>query len=323
MIVESNDHVVLQFPRSEAEENKEFEEKVSGAKKLFSAHSGIANMRKMKDQMMSKRVSVLGSADLSDMLEQKIENLTITQLKKMKDEEIDQLFKLEDGGEIEISLDIKGKDLHNFKRDFLLFLKESSTANKALDDQIDRLEKDIKDHEDELNTLLDQYGDLDTFITEHLKKEHETATGSRKERLGTMIQARIDCFQFEWLKSHYTDHGTFTTLSDLKHNSDAVYAKYMKVVRSVGVTADITQFDNLETKFLPEKYHKWPNLFLFSIIKYIAYRKDKATRDWDGVLLTQLVVYLKYLFGNTFKSEDLKQAFIKNICDVLDVFYQE
>ena len=290
------------------------------ATKLFNNVDQINVVKKLREEMNKQRTGVLGE-DTVKKLSERISNLTPEDLKKMDEEEINNLYKFEDG-EIEVALEFKDKNKEiEFKRDYLVYLRETDIALKQIDGELDKLEAEIKEEEDKIKSLLSEFGDLSTFMRSKLQEEYDSSDGERKEKIGKVIEAFDDSYTLNRVYEYYTKYSTSNTIDDYYRRAEQVFNKFMKAIKKVGLKTDLTSFNNLELKFLDEKYHKYPNLFLFSVIKMFSYKRDTITRE-DGVFLSQLAVNLKSLYADSFKDPEKKQLFINSISKVLDLFYK-
>jgi hypothetical protein len=289
---------------------------------LFNTYTQIGAVKKMREEIKSQQLSVLGDDDAATKLSEMIAALSVEDIRELTDEAIEEIYNLDGTGSIEISLDLKGKREVEFKRDFLVYMKESETANAALDQQLDAMEKELDEHQAQFKELVGEFGDLSTYMRTKLQDEYDAAEGPKKEKLAGVIEAYDDATTLNRVIEHYQNYSTGNTITDYFGRAEVVFKKYVKVIEKLHFHTDLTDFNNLETNLLEEKYHKYPNLFIFSIIKMYAYKKD-ATRTEDGVFLSQLAVNLKSLYADTFATEEKKEQFKDSIRKVLDLFLGE
>lgn len=293
------------------------------ATKLFTAYDQINSINKLRDEMKKQQRSILGDEELVNHLSKAVSSMEPDAVKALSDEAIEEIFTI-DGGEIEIAMDFNGdkKKEIEFKRDYLVYIRESDIANETLDRELELLEKEINEDQEAIKELLSDFGDLSTFMRAKLQQEFEEAEGSRKEKLSKTIAAYDDSYTLERVIKTYKDLNPRNTISDYYNRADQLFERYMKNIKKIGFNTDITIYGGLEKKFLDEKYHKYPNLFIFSIIKMYAHKKD-INKTEDGVFLSQLLVNLKYLYGDLFADEGKKETFKNSICKVLDLFLEE
>jgi hypothetical protein len=299
------------------------QEAITKATKLFSAYDYMNNVKKMREEMRQKSVSVLGDNDLGEKLTQMVAALSPDQIKKLSDSAVLEVYKLEGENEIEVALDFDNKAREiEFKRDFLVYLRESQIANASIDEDLAKLEGEIAADQQELDSLIKDFGDLSTYMRNQLQTQYDAAEGDRKEKLGVVITAYDDSYTLNRVFDHYSKFGTKNTVSDYYTRADSIFTKYVKVIKSLNFRTDLTQFNNLETRLGDDKYGAIPNLFLFSVIKMFAYKKDSVKNE-DGVFLSQLAVNLKSLYTDSFADVEKKEAFVTGIKRVLDLFLGE
>ncbi|MNP45811.1 hypothetical protein D3C76_1397630 [compost metagenome] len=153
-------------------------------------------------------------------------------------------------------------------------------------------------------------------------------TEEEKDRIRVMIEARRNATYLDNLIEHYQSFSVANTMNEYKRQSQGtrVFDKYLKNAKSLGITSDITRLTGIE-RHLPEKYAKYEDLFLFTVVKYIAYKKD-LRKSIDGMFLHTLLTNISTLIlkfdtnadeQTQQKSKDLKVA----ITRVLDIFIDQ
>lgn len=288
------------------------------ATQLFGAFEHMNAVKKMRADMNEERLRIAGDDDVAAKLSSMVANLTPEQVAQLDDAAVAEIYKTEDG-EIELAIDLPANKEMEFKRDFLVYLRETEVASEAVDAELAALEEEIKDGEEELKNLIAEFGDLSTYMRNKLQTEYDAAEGAHQERLGKMIASYDDAYTLDRVFDHYSKFGVENTVGDYYRRADNVFERYIRVIKKLNFRTDLTNFNNLEARLLEEKYNKYPNMFLFSVIKMYAYKKD-ATPDQDGVFLSQLAVNLKSLYADSFATEEKKQTFINGITRVLDLF---
>jgi hypothetical protein len=285
------------------------------ATQLFTAYDKMNALKKVREDMKSQRAQVVGgNVEISDKLSALIAAIDPEVIKELPDGAVDEIY-----GDIEIALEMDEKTRKEFKRDFLVYLRETDIANAAFEEEAGTLETAIAENQAELNELIKEFGDLSSFMRTKLKSEYDAAEGHRKETLGSILEAYDDSYTLNRVVSHYEKFGTQNTVSDYYHRADNVFERYVKVIKGLNFKTDLTSFNNLEVNFLEEKYQVHSNLFLFAVIKMYAYKKD-ATANIDGVFLSQLAVNLKSLYSDAFGDVEKKETFKAGIRRVLDLF---
>lgn len=292
------------------------------AAQLFSAFEGVKTISKIREEMVANKTKVVGDEEVADKLSAMIAGLTPNAIRELSKEAIEEIYNLDGEGTIELDLSLTPEKEIEFKRDFLVYLRESDLTNELFETQMKELEEVIQKEQEELNKFLGEFGDLSTFMRQNLQKEYDVAEGEKKERLAGVIAAYDEAYTLDRIVDHYKEYGAGTLVTDYKHRSLDIFTRYMNNVKKIDFSTDLTKFNNIEPTFLPEKYHQYPNLFLFAVIKMYYYKKN-PTKQSDGVFLSQLAVNLKSLFADTFAAEEKKELFVNSIQRVLDVIYAE
>jgi len=295
---------------------------LSEAFRLLNMKQHMNDMSDMKKEILDKRINVLNDDTMSEYLDSIVKKLSIDEIKKLTPHEIEDLYKINNEP---IVLDIvlnSPMQVFEFKKDFLIYLKESSEALTQIDAVLKKIDEEMLVHEIELNKLLDEYGDLSTFIRNKMVNDFMNAsTENEKNTFKQRLDIFDDALTLNILVDHYKKLSTANTIKDYFARSENIYAKYKKTMRLLGIKSDLVHFNDLEIKFLPKKYHKYPNLFLFSVFKYLAYKTDSAKRLTDGIFISQFTVNLKKLFTNNFNNTEERKIFINAIQTILDLFY--
>lgn len=95
--------------------------------------------------------------------------------------------------------------------------------------------------------------------------------------------------------------------------------RYMKKITKFSHRQDMHKmFFNLEEKFLPEEYHDFNNLFLFNVMRFIAYSDPYSAKD--KLFVSSILLNMYNLLYHKFATEEDEKAFIKLIMDYDDRF---
>lgn len=102
-------------------------------------------------------------------------------------------------------------------------------------------------------------------------------------------------------------------------NSQYMMQKYCAKCKQLDMNPALyKEFTGIEEKYLDEKYHVFTNLFLFTIVRYIAY----ADVHKDAKCISLLFSGLANLKRDTFNSKASKDTFLGAITDYLDKFIE-
>lgn len=292
---------------------------------ILNAKSKIQDMIHIENNIKEQQLKVIDDEEVINKIQEKIRGMHVEMVKNLTPDKIKEIYTI-DGNELELdSMAFKTEDQKiSFQRDYLIYLKESSHALAEIDKATKQLDEEMKEYDKELEQIVAEFGDINKCIKSKLVQDIKNATDDviRTKRI-KMLESFNDGLDLNNIYKLYASLNIKNTLKDYfnKDTSAALYGKYLSVVKKLNIRTDITLFDNLEIKFLPEKYHKYPNLFLFAIIRYAAYRKDSATKYEDGVFIAQLMINVKSLFSGSFSNNEDKETFINNIEKILDIFY--
>ena len=270
---------------------------------LLKSKQRIDDIQSEKNNITKKLKSIYG--DGVDTLSIVLEEYTIEDIKKMNKEEIQSIYdkaeKLEYENEerTEITENNKLVDLgDDIKKDFLIFCKESNNFQKQLDIEFEKFQKEIEPIQEELNKVVEEFGDLNNFVHKQLKDKYENATDEiTKQRAKKSLDAFEDAVTLNRVKEYIKKYSVANLIDDYNNRPDTIYAKYIKTIKSIDIKGDITTFNNLESTILPELENKFPNIFLFTVIKMYAYKKSPTIYE-DGIFISQLMVRLKMAFSN-------------------------
>jgi hypothetical protein len=293
--------------------------------KFLDLNQQIQDMKDVKNNIIEQELKVFNDDSIQVALDKAIKNMTVEEIKAASKDQIEKIYTIDEKS-IELDLEISDEQrAFEFKRDFLVYKKESAVALLEIDEALAKMEEDVKKEEEEFNKVINQYGNLSNFIRQKLV---EDSTNAPTEEYRAVYKKMLDyfdgAFNLDMLVEKYSTLKTINTIKDYEDStrSQSIYGKYVQATKKLGLKSDLTSFPDLEVKFLPEKYHKYPNLFLFAIIKLFGYKKDTVEKNTDGIFLSQFGVNLKNLYADRFDTPEIKQEFIQNIEKVLDLFYK-
>ncbi|MMZ42318.1 hypothetical protein D1872_38390 [compost metagenome] len=300
------------------------------ASKLFGVVNKIKSTKGLISDIEQQQSDFVQASDEQlDHLNAFVNSKTMEELKNLSPEELDEVFTF-NGQVIEFQLkldtDVKKQVI---REDYLILLKETGEAKRKLEESLEELDNIYKDSEVEIKQLIHQFGNMDNYIDAELQHKLDSMqTEEEKDRIRVMIEARRNATYLDNLIEHYQSFSVANTMNEYKRQSQGtrVFDKYLKNAKSLGITSDITRLTGIE-RHLPEKYAKYEDLFLFTVVKYIAYKKD-LRKSIDGMFLHTLLTNISTLIlkfdtnadeQTQQKSKDLKVA----ITRVLDIFIDQ
>lgn len=297
----------------------------SDVTKALQVNEELQTLKAAEREINEKKRSV-ATEDSLEKLEDKVSAYTSEQLKKMTDEEILSVFVDDDGNEIEISLpNLNDKEIIEFKRDYLVFLAESKELDKSIAESQKELEEANKELLESNKDIIGEFTNLSNYLESSIKKklEDENLDDKTRKRLETILKsydvsAFIDKVINQYQGARTIDNTMREYLDINQHRSR--YAKYRMVSEGkLKMSVDLSRYGKLEEKFLPEKYHKHPNLFIFVIMRYISYAYEPKMEN-EGVSISTLSIKIQNLLGNRLTEEE-KEEFLNKMMELLDLFY--
>lgn len=300
-------------------EKEKLEEVIGTSKpdgmKLLSTLSAAKNLESMQNEIEERRSSVVADKDVTDKLLENLAELTAKQIADLPDPIIEKLFTV-DGKLVELEIKVPNNKKHELMRDYLVFLKESSEAEAELDKSLEGFHKELADSQTELDNMVKQYGDINGYMRSKMSESYDKAEGLNKVRIGRNIEAYDDAITLNRVKAYVRNINTDNLINDYNRLSESVYARYLRSMKKLGLSVDLTKFNNFEKNFLEEKYNKYPNIFMFTLIKMYAYKKD-IKRETDGIFLSQLRINLADLYAKRI-NEDKKGVLLDAVREIID-----
>lgn len=295
------------------------------ASQLLKTYERANSLKKMKNEIKQRSEAAFnkGNSEMASKLEEAVKDLTVEQIEILSIEKIDEIYETAagKGKDIDFSIDFQGdvNRENEFKRGFLAFIREQAIASEEMDKTINELDAILEEGQSELDRILSEYGNYGELVLASLKERLDTAEGETKVKIEKMISAFEESYKLTSLVEYVQKYSKANIIEDYKHRSDDVFTRYMRAVSKLGVKVDITKFSDLEAKFLGEEYNKYPNMFLFIVIRMYSYKKNPEGAT-DGVFLTQLMDNVRMLFADSFVNEEKKETFLTSIKTVLDTF---
>lgn len=288
-----------------------------------------AQLRSLKQQHQVQESNMRSVVDEFDIVLEKVSHLSDLEVEALTDEQVNEIYTNHEGEEIKLNVkkNITPEQLIAFKKDFISFIRNTAKVHKEIDEASEQLQKDIAEINAETRDIYNStQGNIATYVRGLLQKEYDSIDDeTRKESIKLILDAFDDANHLTRVKAAFEGLNMVNTINDFLRNYEQIATKFHKNCKTVGIAVDLSSFTNFEARFLEEKYHKYPNLFIFLIVKWFAKKKD--LNKVDGVFLTQLASELRQLYlniGNPEITEDEKVRFdnLKNAArSLLDLVY--
>lgn len=294
--------------------------------KMLSLYSKQKDIVNLKNNIMSNRNSMYNSPEGFKYIDDSIKDYTEDDIKKMSAEKINEIFGTEDDNPIintERLSDGTNIDTE-FKRDFLIFQKQAQDAMNTIEEEEKKLQESIAEEMKMFDDTVNTYGDIQTLVKSTILEKIANADNDHDRQLYQAIMVEYDNgFTLNNLINYCQSYKAKNIYSEFRLDNDKtdyIYRRYLKECKSLGIEEDeITRFTKLESRFLPEKYHNYDNLFMFAVIHFIASWHGKNTNSSRGLFITEFMINIKNLYYNKFDNEEDKESFCNNIIKVLDL----
>lgn len=251
---------------------------------------------------------------LASVTKEEIKNMSFPELMEFTHVDNECIIKLPDFG-----IDRTKEEVEEYLKYTLIFLIESGEAMEELEKRMLELDKIVKTETAKLSSTLDE--DVVAIVRDTLKKAMDEETNpERIEKHKASYEAFEDSFTLNRIKELYKTIGFDNIQREAKTLANEIYNKYVKTRKELGLSYDIVYSDDLELKYLPEKYHKYNNLFVFIVMKYISKltKVRGVKKTTDGVFASQLSTNL-YLLSRDSLKENEKELFLKSIKELYDM----
>lgn len=251
---------------------------------------------------------------LASVTKEEIKNMSFPELMEFTHVDNECIIKLPDFG-----IDRTKEEVEEYLKYTLIFLIESGEAMEELEKRMLELDKIVKTETAKLSSTLDE--DVVAIVRDTLKQAMEKETDpERIEKHKASYEAFEDAFTLNRIKELYKTIGFDNIQREAKTMANDIYDKYVKTRKELGLSYDIVYSDNLELKHLPEEYHKYNNLFVFIVMKYISKltKVRGVKKTTDGVFASQLSTNL-YLLSRDSLKENEKELFLKSIKELYDM----
>lgn len=163
--------------------------------------------------------------------------------------------------------------------------------------------------EDRLNAMKEQYA-----------KEEDPDVKAKLEKAIAAIEAMNTMeYIFKRLDEISGESATIADIFFDSRRSQYVIDRWMKKAKGLGINPNLFyEFMGIETKFLPETYHPFNNLFLFAMMRNIAHI-DLNKKD-DVMYARNTLRMMARLMNHAFPTQEVENSFLNVIMKYLDNF---
>lgn len=284
-------------------------------------HTQMKDLDKMKNIIEEQRTQF--NDDLS-FVDERIANMTVDEVKALSDAEITAIFTNEDGVCIIDDIGDTVKDTAEFRRDYLIWIKESGEALANISASTAEINNAIKEYEEDIKNIIGDTGrDMTAYVKNMLQSKYDKAeTEENKKLYADMIKSVDSALNLDIVIDFYSNgYRARTAVVNLvsPKTKEPTLRKYHEVMNRTGCKTDFRRFGGIE-KFLPEEYkEKRANSFMYAMINFIAFHHKHEDLKVFGLFLAQFSINLKNLIYNGFCTEEDKETFVKSVCTIIDM----
>lgn len=295
--------------------------------KLLNMASQLNDFKHLADDIRAKK-NVIGSED--DYLDKALENVTLEEVQKMDYAEIIKLCTPPEGVEDVFGTGFDTKiEEGKFKKDYMIFRKQSNDALKGIDEEIAKFTEEIAEYEEDMDRLMKEYSNLSGYVKKTLNDRLESAeTEEQRAHIANIIHMMDIALTLDNLIEYYSnDYRARTAIPNvIGPKGKDIIKRYQKVLASINCRTDFRQFadkryyKSIEQDILPDEYKTThENAFIYAVVNYIASLYKNEDNKMNGVFLAQFSVNLKNFIYDKFESAEEKEIFTKAVCKVVDL----
>lgn len=261
------------------------------------------------------------SDEIYSIIEERIKGYTLDQIDNLTIDEVKELFTI-DGELIEFEGDFSKTDKNVFMKDLAKYLKETQINKEGLDKLMQEYQEEMKSFNEELEKIMGDFEDLPSMYRAELRDRVENEENEDRKKILEDMNKMFDyAFSLENVISFYNEIRTKNTLREYQNENlrKNIIEKYNRKVKEIGLRVSIAAFNNFETKFLNESYHERNNLFIFSIMKYIANKSNLKRRSPEVQFIVYFGVVMQSLYAESISPKN-KERILNSAKNLLALF---
>lgn len=290
--------------------------------KFFNMQSRINDIKKISNDIKDKTHEIIPVEDDLDFFDELVMKYSDGEIEKLTNDEIDNIYSNEEHP-IELVFDLSNiDDEYDFKRDFMEFRRKSIISIKALDEETEKLNTELAKSQEELDNIIETYGDMDNLILNTLNKRLDVAKSEdQKKVINDLIKYFNYAFTLDNIKTFIKSYKGRNIIGYYKNDKESrsIYRKYRKMCDIYSINTDLSKFGGLEENIIGKEYNNRPNIVLFTIMYYVSTFYNKNNDKTVGLFLTQFVINLKNLIYDKFSTPEKKEEFMNNIKSIIEI----
>lgn len=303
-------------------EIKDSQEKIEIPKteKEFLAISRSLNIIESEHKQRHEQLNLV-TTESDELLQRTLKaGITSDNLQGVPDETIDKLYKPTNGDPeiiLELPLDNE-KKIKEFKKSFIGLLIINHEADKVYETEVARLNEEIAKDMEDFKKAVGEYGSFHNYVLSELEYNSENAkTKEERDRQKKLLKYFNYAETSENILDAIQKCNPANFMSDYQNETKQVevYSRYLKIVKKMQNNIDLTKYPNIEDHI--EGYEQYLNLFVFAVMRTIAYEKD-SSQEQAFYLANLAMVIQEFLAGSL--EENRKERFVTGVKAVIDYF---
>lgn len=297
-------------------------------------NSLYAEIDKQKEKVASIQKFIDGPEEEAEFIEEKLREVkTIEELQaRIKTEAgLNYFFTNPETGELlGVSDVIEEKKKDEFRRSYLVFLKNNQIAMDGIDAELEKYNQAIDEFDADIKDVMAVMADNVLAYTEYLRQSipEDHPNYNKVMRTAKYIDSAYDMTVFNEILDRYPSIIKHT-VEDFhsERRTKEIGSRYFKKLASAHITSSLIGFvsddpaDSYEYKaLLPDQYQRgMENLFVFSLIRFFA-TESWSDQDVRKCHASVIVALRKLVSPNI--SDDLKAKMRTAISSYLKRFYE-
>lgn len=297
-------------------------------------NSLYAEIDKQKEKVASIQKFIDGPEEEAEFIEEKLREVkTVEELQaRIKTEAgLNYFFTNPETGELlGVSDAIEEKKKDEFRRSYLVFLKNNQIAMDGIDAELEKYNQAIDEFDADIKDVMAVMADNVLAYTEYLRQSipEDHPNYNKVMRTAKYIDSAYDMTVFNEILDRYPSIIKHT-VEDFhsERRTKEIGSRYFKKLASARITSSLIGFvsddpaDSYEYKaLLPDQYQRgMENLFVFSLIRFFA-TESWSDQDVRKCHASVIVALRKLVSPNI--SDDLKVKMRTAISSYLKRFYE-
>lgn len=261
--------------------------------------------------------------EIIDILTARLADLTLEQINALSKEQVDEILTI-DGENVTIPVEDRSVE-ERYRRDFLVYLKQSSDILAEINKASDNIDKAVDEFNDEYKRLCEEFGDINEYMIKKMKSslEDDKISDKEKNEIRAMLQYVEYGLDLSPIKKKIEDIVTKNGVNSTMYGYSTQLPDMIAKVHDFLATKAATQMEipfhllqDIEPKFLPDKYKPFRNLGLYLICRWVWAARESLNK-LDYIFLSQVFYNIQGFYQNKLNKD--QETFKQNFMSMLDI----